>query len=87
MVTIVAVALVVLWYLLRAVARLWPPAAEAVGLLRPGSQQQTITGQCLGIGIICRPTQLLQFMCGCGGCPRMLVGLGQATPPDFIAKP
>src|SRR6185295_20143022 len=48
--------------------------------------QQAITGQCLGIGIVCQWGELLQLVCGLGVRPTMLVGLGQPTPPDFVLK-
>ena len=47
---------------------------------------QAITGQRLGIGIGRRQAQLLQLVGGFGVCPAMLVGLGQATPPDLVPK-
>jgi hypothetical protein len=58
-----------------------------VWLVWPRSYQQPITGQCLGIEIIRGQRQLLDFGRGLGLCPTMLVGLGEPTPPDFIAKP
>jgi hypothetical protein len=62
------------------------PQPHPVRLLRPGPQQQPITGQGLGLGVSRRRGQLLQLVRGLSGCPATLVGLGQSTPPHFIAK-
>src|SRR5215471_11422230 len=63
------------------------PEPHLLGLLRLWPQQQAITGEGLGIGIVRRRAQLLQLVRGFGVCPAMLVGLGQPTPPHFVAKP
>src|SRR5262249_44234188 len=49
--------------------------------------KQPITGQGLGIGIVWGQGQLLQLGPGLCVCPAMLLRLGQAAPPDFVAKP
>jgi hypothetical protein len=54
--------------------------------LQPRPQQQAITGQGLGVEIVRGRGQFLQFIRGLGLCPTMLIGLGEPTPPDFIAK-
>ena len=62
------------------------PEPHLIGLQWSRPQQQAITGQRLGIRIVRGPAQLLQLVRGFGVRPAMLVGLGQATPPDFVAK-
>jgi hypothetical protein len=62
------------------------PEPHLVGLQRSRPPQQAITGQRLRIGIVRRQAQLLQLVRGFGVRPAMLVWLGQATPPDLVAK-
>jgi hypothetical protein len=63
------------------------PEPQLRSLLQRRPHQQAITGQRLGIGLGRRRGQLLELGRGLRVCPTMLVGLGQPTPPDFIAKP
>jgi hypothetical protein len=58
-----------------------------VRLVWPRPDQPAITGQRLGIRIVRRRRQLLDFGRGLGVCPAMLVGLSEPTPPDFVATP
>ena len=58
-----------------------------VRLLWPRPHQQAITGQRLGIGVVLGWGQLLQLLRGLGVSPALLVGLGEPTPPDFVANP
>lgn len=62
------------------------PEPHLLGLGRLRPQQQAITGQGLGVGIVRGRGEFLQFIRGIGLCPTMLMGLGEPTPPDFIAK-
>ena len=63
------------------------PQSHLVGLRWPGPPPQPITGQRRGLGIVRRPAQFLPCVCGFDVRPRLVVGLGQATPPDGIAPP
>jgi hypothetical protein len=60
------------------------PHLVRLGGLRP--YQEPITGQGLGIRVVEGQGEFLQL--GRDVClgPGMLVGLGQPTPPDFVAK-
>jgi hypothetical protein len=61
------------------------PEPHLVRLLRPRPQQQPITGQRLGIGIIRGRREFLQLLRGLCVCPAMLIRLGEPAPPDFVA--
>jgi hypothetical protein len=61
------------------------PEPHLIRLVRPWPPQQPITGQGLGSRSGRRQRQLLQLIRGFGVGPAMLIGLGQAAPPDFIA--
>jgi hypothetical protein len=56
-------------------------------LLRPAAQQYSIASQSFRIRVILGAFQFLELWNRVVVRPAMLVGLGQAAPPDFIGKP
>ena len=62
------------------------PEPHLVCLLRPWPHQQAITGQRLGSRGVRRRRQFLPLVRGLCVRPVMLGGLGEPTPPDFVAN-
>jgi len=56
-------------------------------LQRPTAQQYSIARQGFGIQVILGAFQFLELWNRVVVRPAMLVGLGQAAPPDFIGEP
>lgn len=53
---------------------------------RTATNQQPVAGQGLGVAVILGPRQLLEVDLLGLVYPAMLIGLGQAAPPNFVGK-
>ena len=57
-----------------------------VGVQGTLAQEQSVTGQSFGIGVLLAAFQFLKVGHGICVFPAVLIGLGQPTPPHFIAE-